>query len=154
MRRALWGALGEGREKEGELTTTISGIWIAAPIPPWLPFDWSVRFPPISSRRKRARMQTNIEKHVPRVMTSLLMSSPPIRSSHRLPFSAPLPERPGELARWLGNALSCYQILSTNYLSQCMEICHEYVGIGGDWVNWSLFGILSDGFVNEYCRSF
>ena len=28
----------------------------------------------------------------------------------------------------------CYQILSTNYLSQCMEICHEYVGIGGEWV--------------------
>ena len=57
---------------------------------------------------------TNIERHVLRVMTSLLMSSPPISTSHRkssmhifkipqtqlqalLPFPAPPPERPGEL---------------------------------------------------------
>ena len=33
---------------------------------------------------KRARMQTNIEKHVPRVMTSILVSSLPITISHRL----------------------------------------------------------------------
>ena len=26
MRRVLWGALAEGREKEGELATTVSGI--------------------------------------------------------------------------------------------------------------------------------
>ena len=58
---------------------------------------------------------TNIERHVLRVMTSLLRSSPPISTSHRkssmhmfkipqtqlqalLPFPAPPPERPGELA--------------------------------------------------------
>ena len=43
----------------------------------------------------------NIEKHVPMVMTSLLMSSPPISISHLLPFPAPPPEWPGELARRL-----------------------------------------------------
>ena len=60
-------------------------------------------------------MSTNIEKHMPRVMTSLLFSSPPISLSHRLfsmqifkfqissrklsfLFWAPPPKRPGELA--------------------------------------------------------
>ena len=38
----------------------------------------------ISVKQKRAQMQTNIEKYVPRVMTSLLMSSPPISISHRI----------------------------------------------------------------------
>ena len=38
-----------------------------------------------SARSENERkMLTNIEKHVPRVMTSLLMSSPPISISHRL----------------------------------------------------------------------
>ena len=62
----------------------VSGIWIPPLIPLWLPFDWAVRFLPISAKRKRARMWTNIEKHVPRVMTSLLMSSPPISFFTRL----------------------------------------------------------------------
>ena len=64
----------------------------------------------------RERMQANLEKHVPRVMTSLLMSFPPISTLHRLfqcrclnsrdvvascPFPAPPPEHPRELARRL-----------------------------------------------------
>ena len=36
-----------------------------------------------ANQRKRAPMSANIEKHVPRVMTSFLMSSPPISISHR-----------------------------------------------------------------------
>ena len=35
------------------------GIWIPHPISLWLPVDWAVRFPPISVKRKRARMLTN-----------------------------------------------------------------------------------------------
>ena len=55
-------------------------------MPLWLPVDWAVQFPPISAKRKRALMykkKKNIEKHVQRVMTSLLMSSPPISISYR-----------------------------------------------------------------------
>ena len=55
-----------------------SRIWIPPSIPLWLPVDWAVRFPPISAKWKWAWMLTNIEKHVPGIMTSLLMSSPPI----------------------------------------------------------------------------
>ena len=33
----------------------VSGIWIPAPIPLWLPAEWAVRFPPISAKRKRAK---------------------------------------------------------------------------------------------------
>ena len=45
----------------------------------------------ISANQREAETSanvTNIEKHVPRVMTSLLMSSPPISISHRLSFDA------------------------------------------------------------------
>ena len=42
----------------------VSGIWIPPAISLWLPVDGAVRFPPISAKRKRAPMQTNIQKHV------------------------------------------------------------------------------------------
>ena len=50
----------------------------------WLPVDWALRFLLISVNRKRAWTWTNIEKHVPRVMTPLLMTSLPISISHWL----------------------------------------------------------------------
>ena len=111
--QVLWGAF---LEKEGELATTS------------LEFKFNLQFPcgspstELSDFRQSARSgnehkckQTleNTWKHVSRVMTSLLMSSPPISISHRLfrcrylnsrdvvalfPFPAPLSERPGELA--------------------------------------------------------
>ena len=34
----------------------LSGIWIPLPIPLWLPVEWTVRFPPIGAKRKRALM--------------------------------------------------------------------------------------------------
>ena len=53
--QAFLGALAAGREKEGELATTSLEFGIPPPVPPWLPLDWTVRFPPISAKRKRAR---------------------------------------------------------------------------------------------------
>ena len=50
----------------------------------WLTVDWAVRFLPISAKWKQASMSTNIEKHVPRVITSLLMPSLPISILHQL----------------------------------------------------------------------
>ena len=106
--QVLWGAF---LEKEGELATTS------------LEFKFNLQFPcgspstELSDFRQSARSgnehkckQTleNKWKHVSRVMTSLLMSSPPISISHRhlnsrdvvalFPFPALLSERPGELA--------------------------------------------------------
>ena len=113
------GRSGGGKEKKGEFaTTSLSEIWIPPPNLLWLPVDWAVRFPPISAKRKRARMKTNIEKHVPRVMTSLLTSFPSnqhFASSFSmqifkiqwrscklsLSFPATPPERHGEIARRL-----------------------------------------------------
>ena len=85
----------------------VSGVWITPPIPLWLPVNWAVRFPPFSAKRKRPRTWTNIEKHDPRVMTSLLnvisankyFVSTWLQALH--PFPATPPERPGELARRL-----------------------------------------------------
>ena len=59
------GGVGKGRRA----CNYVSGIWIPPPISLWLPFDRTVRFPPIS---------------VSRVMTSWLMSSLLISLSHRL----------------------------------------------------------------------
>ena len=106
--QVLWGAF---LEKEGELATTS------------LQFKFNLQFPcgspstELSDFRQSARSgnehkckQTleNTWKHVSRVMTSKLMSSPPISISHRhlnsrdvvalFPFPALLSERPGELA--------------------------------------------------------
>ena len=115
LRASSPGRSGSGEEKEGEFaSTSLSGIWI----PLWLPVEWAVRFLPISAKRKRARMKTNIEKHVPRVMTSLLMSFPSnqLCASNfsmqifkirwrscklSLSFPATPPERHGKLARRL-----------------------------------------------------
>ena len=104
----LWGAF---LEKEGELATKS------------LEFKFNLQFPcgspstELSDFRQSARSRNehkckqtleNTLKHVSRVMTSLLMSSPPISISHRhlnsrdvvalFPFPASLSERPGELA--------------------------------------------------------
>ena len=78
------GRSGGGAGKRRRACNCLSEIWILPPIPLWFPVDWAVRFPPISAKRIRARMWTIIEKHVPRVMTSLLTSSPLISISHRL----------------------------------------------------------------------
>ena len=61
-------------------------LWNLNPCPIllWLPVDWALRFLLISVTRKRAWMWTNNEKHVPRVMTPLLMTSLPISISHWL----------------------------------------------------------------------
>ena len=41
-----------------------SGIWMPPPIPPWLPLEWAVRFPPISAKQKRARMYVQTLKNI------------------------------------------------------------------------------------------
>ena len=63
--RKLFGALWQraGKKKESACNN-VSGIWILPPIPLWLPVDWTVRFPPISGKRKLERLYTNIAKHV------------------------------------------------------------------------------------------
>ena len=117
-KEVLWGTLvGVGGTGKGRRACNyLSKIWIPPPIPPWLPADWAIRFPLITAKWKRARMWANIEKHVPRVMMSLLMS--PRANQHcastfslqifkfqrdscklaLLIFSAPPPERAGEHA--------------------------------------------------------
>ena len=86
--QALRGTLAAGREREGEFATTSLEFEFhpppIRPIPLWLPVDSAVRPPPISAKRKLARMWINIKKHLPRVLTSLLISSLPISISHRL----------------------------------------------------------------------
>ena len=71
------GALAAGWEKEAELATTSNS--------PVAPHQLSCQ---ISANQHKADKQvqilTNIEKHVPRAMTSLLMSSQPISISHQL----------------------------------------------------------------------
>ena len=61
-------------------------LWNLNPCPIllWLPVDWALRFLLISVNWKRAWTWTNIEKHVPRVMMPLLMTSLPISISHWL----------------------------------------------------------------------
>ena len=51
---------------------------------PVAPRRLSCQIPANQWEAERAQMQTNIEKHVPRVMMLLQMSSPPISISHRL----------------------------------------------------------------------
>ena len=78
LRASSPGRSGGGAGKGRRAYNYVSEIWIPPPIPLWLSVDWAVRFPPISA---------NVNKHkkrVPRVMTTLLMSSPPISISHRL----------------------------------------------------------------------
>ena len=83
---SLWvsspGRFGKGAGKGRRACDYIPGIWI--PLPLWLPVNWAVRSLPISTEWKQAQMTTNTEKHVPRVMMSLLMSSSPISILHQL----------------------------------------------------------------------
>ena len=46
------GRVGRGRRACNHVFRT----WIPPPIPLWLPVDWAVRFLPISTKRKQARM--------------------------------------------------------------------------------------------------
>ena len=46
------GGVGRGRRACNHVFRT----WIPPPIPLWLPVDWAVRFLPISTKRKQARM--------------------------------------------------------------------------------------------------
>ena len=73
-----------GAGNERRACSYVSGIWIPPLISLWLPINWTVRFPPIRAKQKWVQRSTNIEKHVPRVLTSLLMSSPPISILHQL----------------------------------------------------------------------
>ena len=72
--QALRGALAAGREKKGELATSTS---------PEVEFHF--RFPcgSLSTELSDFHQSARSGKHVPRVMTSLLMSSPPIRISQQ-----------------------------------------------------------------------
>ena len=74
------------REKEAELKTLQLRLWNLNSTfnSPVRCVNWAVTFPLISVKRKRGRMKTNIEKHVPRVIQPLLMSSPPISILHQL----------------------------------------------------------------------
>ena len=82
------GYSGGGAGKGRRACNYVSGIWIPPSIPLWLPVDWAVRLPPISARSGNEceckQTLKNTWKHAPRVMTSLLMSSPSISISHRL----------------------------------------------------------------------
>ena len=81
--QVLRGALAAGREKEGELASTSLEFEFHLQFPCGSRSTELSEIPPISAKRKRGRMETNTEKHVPRVITSLL-SSPPFSVSHRL----------------------------------------------------------------------
>ena len=73
--QTLRGALATGREKEGELETTS------------LEFEFRLQFPlgsPLTELSYFRQTLKNTWKQAPRVMTSLLMLSPPISISHRL----------------------------------------------------------------------
>ena len=79
--QALWGTLAAGWEKEGALTTT-SLEFHSTSNSPVAPPRLSCQ---ISANQHEAETSVNvknIEKHVPRVMTSLLMSSLPISILH------------------------------------------------------------------------
>ena len=80
------GYFGGGAGKWTIACNYISGIWFLPPIPLWLPIDWAVRSLPISMKAETSVKYVNkhIEKHVPKVMMSLLVSSPPISISHQL----------------------------------------------------------------------
>ena len=63
----------------------VSGIWIPPPIiPSSLPVDWAVRFRQSARGGRKRQCKQTLTRHVPRVMTSLLMSSSPIIISHLL----------------------------------------------------------------------
>ena len=75
--QALRGALAAGLEKEWNLNST-SNLPVA---PRRLSCEIFANQLEVETS---ANVKKNIEKHVPMVMTSLLMSSPPISISHRL----------------------------------------------------------------------
>ena len=76
--QALRDTLAAGREREGELQLR---LWNLNSIS-----NYPLARSRLSNQRETessAHVKNNIEKHVPRVMTSFLMSSPPISISHR-----------------------------------------------------------------------
>ena len=73
------GCSGGGAGKGKRACNYVSAIWIPPPTPLWVPST------ELSDFCQSARSGNESEcKHVPRVMKSLLMSSPPISISHRL----------------------------------------------------------------------
>ena len=49
----IWSQVTHWKTKNKQLN------FIAPPIPMWLPVDWAVRFPPINTKRKLARICAN-----------------------------------------------------------------------------------------------
>ena len=129
--QALRGTLvvgGGGREGR-RVCNYISGMWNPTPIPLSLPVGWAVRFPPISTKQKGVRMLTSTEKHVPGVMTSLLMSSPPISISHQLlDADIQIPENGSKLSFIF---LPCRQSTPESLLEGYDK---ALLGGGGGWV--------------------
>ena len=56
LRTSSFGRSGGGAGKGRRASNYVSGIWFPPPILLWLLVDWAVRFPPISAKRKRARI--------------------------------------------------------------------------------------------------
>ena len=85
LRASSPGNLAEGREIKEELaTTSLELILNSTSNSPVVPRRLSCQ---LSHNQHEAETSANVNKnwkHVPRVMTSLLMSSPPISISHRL----------------------------------------------------------------------
>ena len=82
--QALWGALAAGWEKQGELTTTSMEFAFHLQFPCGSPSTELSDFCQSAWSGNKCERKKNIEKHVPRVMTSLLMSSLPISILHWL----------------------------------------------------------------------
>ena len=103
----------------------VRGIWIPLPIPLWLPVYWAVRFPPISAKRERARMQINIEKRMPWVMTSLLMSSPPHLQSASKNLHPGRGDTP--LQKWRGCLSENFENTPKRYQNLVLRACPRFI---------------------------
>ena len=146
MEASLWASpprCSGSREGKGRRTCNyVSGIWIPPPILLWLPIDWAVRFPPISTKRKQARIRNKHWKTCAKGMTLLLMSSLPINTSHRLfrcrysnsrdvvvsppSFPAPLPEHPGELAHRLHSSRELHLRITLYGSTPSSSVNHDH----------------------------
>ena len=82
--QSLWGTLATWQEKEGELATTSLEFEFHLQFLCGFPSTDPSDFCQSAWRGNECKCKTNIAKHVPRVMTSLLMSSWPISISHWL----------------------------------------------------------------------
>ena len=78
------GALAVGREKEGELATWSLEFEFHLQFPCGSPSTELSDFCQSARSRKECECKETMKQHVPRVMTSLLMSSQPINVLHPL----------------------------------------------------------------------